>query len=135
MNISKSLKYINTSTEDMVQSSYQPPASSIETEAKVQFGTQQNKSCQNPHQINKCQRLLINHGLVYSTFEHTLGEPSIEFATEDGHGHLAAELYHKKSFAGKISLLISGWKVLISDHLVLETVIEYYPIPLTSTAG
>ena len=52
-----------------------------------------------------------------------------------GMAHLAAELYHRKSFAGKISLLISGWKVLISDHLVLETVIEEYHIPLTSTAG
>ena len=52
-----------------------------------------------------------------------------------GMAHLAGELYHRKSFAGKISLLISGWKVLISYHLVLETVIEEYHIPLTSTAG
>ena len=48
---------------------------------------------------------------------------------------LAAELHHRQSFAGRITLFQSNWKVLTSDPWVLETVIQGYHIPLTATPG
>ena len=92
--------------------------------------------CQSPHQINMWQRLhSYQLWAAYSSFEHTPGEPSLDLAIENEYSPLAAELHHRQSFAGRITLFQSNWKVLTSDPWVLETVIQGYHFPLTAIPG
>jgi len=63
---------------------------------------------------------------------HELQNAAPTLAGSHKSGYLTYGSYSSQSFAGRVSLFQSNWRILTKDQWVLQIVTEGYHIPLTS---